>query len=516
MTYIVPERNAVIIPNTRLGDTTPSDKEFSVFPYELDTFKMLLKHGIKLPGPIRTEYPFKSRFPSPMGHQVITADFLTQRKNAMVFNEIGTAKTLSVLWAADYLMKLGKIRNVLICSTLSTLQTVWGDEIFKSMGQHSYTILHGAKATRIRRLNQEHRFYIINHDGLKTLTHWDRSDPDRAIITGSMIADRDDIDLVIVDESSQFRNQSTGRYKALKAAVGDKMLWLMSGAPMPRSPTDIWAQARLVCPHMVDRSFVRFRDRVMRQIDQYHWIPKAGWEQIIYEMIKDYSIRFTRDQCLDLPPCVTELREVPMSKQQAKAYESMKKRFVLELREGLITAANEAVKINKLLQIACGAVYTADGEAVELDCKEKLKDLKVLIEESGKKVIIYTPYKHSLRMLYDSLSKDYSVRSISGDTPVSKRRDYFHDFQNGPLQVIVAHPKCMAHGIDLTSSHTVIWWSPTDDNEIYEQASLRITRPGQTCKQTIIQLACSQVEHKVYKRLQNKQNMQGLLMSMLT
>lgn len=514
MTYVVPERNAVIVDNNRLENN--NGKEYSVFPYELDTFKYLTLKGIKLPGPIRTEYPFKSRFKVPLDHQIITADFLTQRTHAFVFNEIGTAKTLCALWAAEYLMSIGKIRSVLLCSTLSTLQRVWGDEIFKSMNPRSYTILHGAKSTRLNRISQDHRFYIINHDGLKTLTHWDRSDPDRPIITGNVFNERDDIDLVIVDESSQFRNSSTDRYKALKYAVQGRMLWMMSGSPMPKAPTDMWAQARLICPHLVDRSFVRFRDRIMRQIDQHHWIPKAGWETIIYDILKDYCIRFTRDQCLDLPPCVTVMRQVEMSGQQKKAYETMKKRLVLEMKEGLITAANEAVKRNKLLQISCGAVYTETGETVILDCKEKLKDLRILIEESGKKIIIFTPFKHSLKVLYTALEKEYLVASISGDTPVKKRNEYFYQFQSGPLQVIVAHPKCMAHGLDLTSSHTVVWWSPTDDNEIYEQASLRITRAGQTCKQTIIQMACSEAERKVYKRLESKQSMQGLLMDLLT
>lgn len=513
MTYVIPERNAVVIPKHRLG---LKGEGYEVFPYKLNIFQSLIEIGIRLPGPIRTQYSFRSRFDEPFKHQIATADFLSQKRRAFVFNDIGTAKTLSALWAIDYMMDLGFVHNVLICSTLSTLQKVWGDEIFKSMNDRGYVILHGSRESRRKKLNKEVRFYIINHDGLKTICDWDRRDPEKPFITGSWLDDRPDIDLILVDECAEFRNQSTDRYRALKWVIGDRWLWMMSGSPMPRAPTDVWAPARLVCPHLVDRSFVRFRDRVMTQFGQYNWVPKPGWEQIVFDILKDSSIRFTRDQCLDLPPCVTETRHVEMSKEQKKAYEEMRKQFRIELKNGEITAANEAVKRNKLLQIACGTVFSDDRKVAYLDCKDKFKDLGLLVDESGKKLIIYAPFRPAIQMIADKLRKQYLVATVDGSTPLSLRNRYFQEFQHGPLEVIVAHPKCMAHGIDLTRSHTVCWWSPVDDFAVYEQAGMRITRPGQTMKQTIIHLECSPIEALIYKRLKNKETMQGLLLDLLT
>ena len=193
----------------------------------------------------------------------------------------------------------------------------------------------------------------------------------------------------------------------------------------------------------------------------------------------------------------------------------MKKELVLELEKGEIVAANEGIKRLKLLQIACGAIYSDSADPIAIDVKPKLKMLLDILEEAGNKVLIFTPFKHTTRMLYKFLGKKYDVGMVTGDTGTGKRTEIFNDFQNGDLQLIVAHPQTMAHGLTLTASCTIIWWGPIDNYEYYEQAIGRITRPGQTRKQTVVQLVCSEIEKLVYKRLDSKESMQGLLLELL-
>ena len=455
-------------------------------------------------------YEFPGRF-TPFAHQLDTWDKLVRHPRFFVFNDIGTGKTLSALWAADFLQSYNRIGRVLIVTTLSTVWNVWADELFKTLPHRSFNVVHhNSKAKRTQLLAEPKDYYIINHDGIKVLEN--------------EIMQRRDITHVIVDEGAEFSNKQTDKWRALNNICGPtvsgvksyhRSLWWMTGGPTPNEPTDIWAQCRIVAFDKVPKYFSRFRDTVMYQQTKFKWLPRTGWENYIYSLLADVSVRHIRDKCIDLPDCVVEQRVCEMSTEQQSAYTQMKKELLIEMRQGLITAANEGIKRLKLLQIACGAIYDNDHIAQAFDVKPKLRMLVEAINEAGGKVIILTPFRHTTELLQKALSKRYSVGKVDGGVSVIRRREIFSSFQHGDLDLIVAHPRTMAHGLDLTTSHTIIWWSPIDGYRFFEQANGRITRPGQKHKQTIIQLICSDVERLVYKRLSTTGSMQGLLLELL-
>ena len=522
MTVIVFPGQAILVePTTNTTEVnlpgskvvTYKGKEYVALKHTLESCHLLARLGIEVVSPIRTEYEWSGQY-DPFTHQLRTAEFFANHWRAFCFNEIGTGKTMAALWAADYLMQQGKIKKAVIVSTLSTLQTVWADEIFRHMSHRTFAIVHGSEKKRTEALAQDVDFYIINHDGLKTICDWDIVH-DKKFLTDCKLDGRDDINLIIMDECAKFRNAGTDIYEAFIRCLGERGTWMMSGSPMPNAPTDIWAQAKIVCPSRVPRFFSRFRDKVMRQAGPYKWVPKKGWEDTVYEMITP-SILFTRDDCLDLPPCQFLLKKVPMSSQQDKAYKELKATFTLELEQGKITAVNEGVKRIKLIQLACGAIYDSAGETHIIPAKPKYELLEQTFYDSGRKLLVYVPFKHVLKNVHDFFIKlGVSCSMISGDVATGKRADIFHEFQHGELEVIVAHPACLAHGLTLTACNTIFWWSPLDDGEIYEQANGRITRPGQVSKQTIVQASCSPVEEAMYKNLDTKQTNQGLLLKLL-
>ena len=119
-------------------------------------------------------------------------------------------------------------------------------------------------------------------------------------------------------------------------------------------------------------------------------------------------------------------------------------------------------------------------------------------------------------MLERELSKDWTVGIVNGDVSTKKRNEIFYQFQSGDLNIILAHPKAMAHGLNLTRAHTICWWTPVDDFEILSQANARITRPGQEVNQTIIYLLGTSADKGVYKRNVKKEKTSGLLLELLT
>jgi SNF2 family DNA or RNA helicase len=509
---LVVEKSKVVVlklnnPNKVL-DSIPTAKTYEVrgmplvvVPHKIDEVKVLRNLGIKTPSPIMHYYDWPGQF-TPFEHQKHTAAFLTIDNKGLVLNDIGTGKTQSALWAADYLLRTKKIRKVLILSPLSTLERVWGDGIFTSLVHRKFTVLHGVASKRLKLLNKDVEFYICNHDGFP-------------IIAPHCI---NKFDLVIVDEAAVLRNPSTRRFKIFKKwldANPTTRLWLMTGTPTPNDPTDAWALAKLVDSPYLKHTFTAFRELVMMKIGQWKYVPRPESAEIVRHILQP-AVRYTRDECFDLPETIVQTRQVDLTAEQKKYYNQMLKTLVSEAAQGTITAVNEAVKVQKLVQIACGVVYGDDGQNIELDCSPRVNLVKEIIEEAGEKVIVFVPLTGTLHMLERELSKQYSVGVVNGEVSASKRNQIFHDFQHQKTpHVLIAHPSTMAHGLTLTSASTIIWYGPINSNEIYEQACGRIERIGKKHVSNVIHIEATDLEHRAYQRLQNKQKMQGLLLELI-
>ena len=208
-----------------------------------------------------------------------------------------------------------------------------------------------------------------------------------------------------------------------------------------------------------------------------------------------------------------ETRTVGMTKEQDKAYKEMVARLRTEADQGEITAVNEAVKMGKLVQIACGVVYANDGTEVTISANPRVEETREIVRQAEGKVIVFVPYVSSVNMVAKELSKDFSVEIIHGGVKKDERDRIFAAFQKGKEpRVLVAQPAAMSHGLTLTAASTIIWYSCVTSNEVFEQANGRINRPGQKMNNFIIMLEGTAVERRIYNRLQTKQKMQGALL----
>ena len=437
---------------------------------------------------------------------MVPSTFLVFRRNNCIFLSGNTGKTNSALWAYDYLRKVKQVNKVLVVCPLSTMERTWADAVFSTFPHLNYAVLYGSRDKRLKLLASDAHVYIINIDGVATIAE--------------ALADRPDIDLIIIDELALARNQQTTRWKVLNTICNKqtpRRIWGMTGSPTPNSPTDAWAQCKLVTPDNpeVPKYFGKFRDMVMRQVTNFKWVPRQEANEIIYRMMQP-SIRFSLDDCTDLPPQVFITRDVAMTPEQLKAYNDMLNRLSVEVANGQILAVNEAVKAGKLIQIACGAAYNTDGDTVLIPNHHRVEAVAELIEESEGKVIVFVPLTGALDYLATELSKTWTVAVVNGSTSKNDRDQIFRAFQNEEdPRVLVANPATMSHGLTLTAATTIIWYAPVYSNEVYEQACARVRRPGQKKTTVIAHVAGSAIERKVYKRLQDKQSMQGLLLEMM-
>ena len=470
----------------------------------LDEVRVLRNLGVKnVPSPITQRYDWPGRY-KPMQHQIDTAAFLTMYRRAFVFSEPGTGKTLSALWAADYLMKLGKVRRVLILCPLSIMHSAWMGDINNSVIHRSAIIAHHPKASRrIEMIQQDYEIVISNYEGLGLIADEVRADGR--------------FDLVIVDEANAYKTPTTRRWKALNSILNpNTYLWMMTGTPASQSPTDAYGLAKLVNPEGVPKFFTAWRDKVMNKLTLYKWVAKPTAKDDVFEALQP-AIRFTKAECLDLPPVVTMTREVAMTPQQAKYYNTLKTQMLVQAAGETISAVNAAAAMNKLLQISCGAAYTDDREVVEFDSAPRLSVLEEVLEETDRKVIIFALYLSIIDTISNHLTKKgIANEQIHGGVSASKRAQIIHRFQNEPSpRVLVMQPQASAHGITLTAADTVVFYGPLMSVEQYIQCCARADRKGQNSdKVTVVHIQSSPVEKRMFKALSQKVDDNGLLTDM--
>lgn len=492
-----------IIPKHRIVSRTDEGYEIAVY-WGLDEARVLKNLGVKdVPSPITKRYDWPGRY-KPMSHQVETAAFLTMHRRAFVFSEPGTGKTLAALWAADYLMRLGKVRRVLILCPLSIMHSAWMGDINNSILHRSAIIAHHPKAARrIEMIQQDYEIVITNYEGLN-------------LIAEEINADGR-FDLILVDEANAYKTPTTRRWKALNSIVKpNTYLWMMTGTPASQSPVDAYGLAKLVNPEGVPKFFTAWRDKVMNKITLYKWAPKADAKEQVFNALQP-AIRFTKAQCLDLPPVITMTREVDLTPQQAKYYNMLKDRMLVQAAGETITAVNAAAAVTKLLQISCGAAYTDDREVVEFDATPRLSVLDEVLEETDRKVIIFAMFRNAI----DTIQKHLTKRGvgndvIDGSVAASKRAKIIHEFQNyETVRVLVMQPQAAAHGITLTAADTVVFYGPLTSVEQYTQCVARADRKGQDSdKVTVVHIQSSAIEKRMFKALSGKVNDHSLLTEM--
>jgi superfamily II DNA or RNA helicase len=291
---------------------------------------------------------------------------------------------------------------------------------------------------------------------------------------------------------------------------------MMTGTPASQSPADAFGLAKLVNPDGVPMFFTGWRDSVMNKITMYKWAPRPDAKERVFNALQP-AIRFTKEQCLDLPPVMTLTREVPLTPQQVKYYNLLKEQMLVQAAGETITAVNAAASLSKLLQISCGAAYTDTKEVVEFDAAPRLGVLEEILEETDRKVIIFAMFRSSIDTIASHLTKNgIPTAQIHGDVSAGKRGQIINDFQNtSNIRVLVMQPQATAHGITLTAANTVVFYGPLMSVEMYLQCIARADRKGQNAdKVTVVHIQSSPIEVRMFKAMASKVSDHALLVGM--
>lgn len=500
------DHKALVLPyEARLANLFPSARRLGdnhiTMPHGPDETRVLRNLGIRAPAPIHHYYDWPGE--PPFKAQRTTAALLSIELRAYVLSGLGTGKTRSVLYAFDFLRRQKLVKAAVVVAPLSTLNFTWRREVFGTFPHLRVVVLHGTAAQRRKRLLEPADIYVINHDGIK-------------VIEEELAARK--FDLWVFDELTAFRNDRAARSRCAQRLSRDaNRVWGLTGTPMPKEPTDTFGQMRLITPKTAPRSFMHFRISTMTQVNQFKWVPKLGSREHVYDLMQP-AVRFSLEDCVDMPPQVEINREVTLGAKTRKLYETMVKDLAVLVGEHEITAMNAGVLRGKLMQIASGVVYDTKGDGVVVDDSDRFSILTELLDQTDRPALVFCPWRSLVEHVHAKLiTAGYNTEMVYGGTPAKERDRIFSEVQrpNTSLQAIVAHPATMSHGLNLFGANMVIWFALMDNLETYLQANARIHRPGQTAASTrVAHLYGTRIENIVLSRLRSRRSMQDALLEL--
>lgn len=472
-------------------------------------------------------HPFKME---PYAHQKKALAFALSIPCAALFMDPGTGKTFTSLAAAEIRKRQGLIDKTLVVAPASVLYTGWYRDMqkFTEMTGHILSKkkmrwtceISGKSYTRYdwacKRAEKEGSgpvpLDLLNNE-LKTLEE-KLLGSDQDIYFASIDIVRANVDLfkkinwgkIILDESTMIKNPTGKRREAMQKLGNDcQFKMILTGTPNVGNLEDYWAQMKFL-DHSLDDTIGQFRDRYIWQNPQVEWMkkPKRGAQKKIIQRIRNRCFRITKDECLDLPPRTTMVREVEPTPTIKKHYRAFHKSLYTLLEDNHeVTAFNPMTEVLRLHQIING--YVTEGLDVhEIEKTNKVKVVKEILDENpDESVIIWCIYRNDFSVLQKTFEK-YGVSTINGSTSNGDKQDEL--FSNGTNRIMLAHPKSVKFGKTWTHSTVTIFYTYSYSLEDYLQARDRNYRIGQKRKVLEYFLTSGGIEDKIIDSLMKKQD----------
>lgn len=412
---------------------------------------------------------------TPHPYQKYCIDRVVSDNAVGLFLDMGLGKTVITLTAAAEL-KCNRfaVNRILIIAPKKVAEATWSKEAAKwdHLKRLRFSLILGSQVKRIKAVNTPADIYIINRENIPWLVDYHRN--------------AWPYDMVVIDESSSFKNHRAKRFKALKMVRGHiSRLVELTGTPAPNGLIDLWAQIYLLDGGArLGKSITGFRERYFnpdqRNAQQvFTYKPKAGADAAIDRLIGDICVSMKAEDYLQLPDIVYDDIPVALDSASSKLYKKLEAEMLLTVDESTIDAGTAAVLSSKLLQLCNGAVYDDDKRVVEIhSCK--LDAFDELIESlNGQPALVFYNFQHDKDRIKSRLSKT-GLRIRELKTPEDET-----DWNNKEIDILLAHPASAAYGLNLQDGgNHVIWFGLNWSLELYQQANKRLHRQGQ--KQKVI------------------------------
>lgn len=431
----------------------------------------------------------------PKPYQVDGVKFLIEHANCGLFLDPGMGKTSTTLTAISLFRQKNAVKRVLVIAPIRPIYKVWPDEIKKwDHTRHlTYTILHGDD--KDKRLNDISDIYIINPEGLKWF-----------FAAGGM--DKIKPDMLVVDESTKFKDYSTARFKLLKPILSQfKRRLILTGEPAPNGYIDLFSQAYLMDQgQALGRYITHYRAQYFYQEpnDMYGWHLRLDADKQIQDKLRPLVMRLSAEEHLDMPELIFNDIKVDLDPKSRKIYKDFMDEFLAEIDGQFIMTPSAAAKSSKCRQVANGGVYDENKIAIHIH-DAKTQALVDLVEElAGQPLLISYEFQHDVERIKRAFPDIINMTGLTG----TRLDQAINDFNSGKLPYLLAHPMSAGHGLNLQEAcHHVCYYGLTWDLDGYHQLYKRVWRQGQPSNRVFIHriMAERTLDTQVSRRLLDKE-----------
>jgi SNF2 family DNA or RNA helicase len=460
-------------------------------------------------------YKFKTK---PYKHQLTALEKSWHKENFAYFMEMGTGKTKVLIDNLAMLYDKGKVDGALIIAPKGVVKTWYEQELPTHLPDHieNVTVLWQPNITKSQEEKLNSLFeietalhiLIMNVEALST---------DKGVKFAYKFLNSHKV-LMAIDESTTIKTPAAKRTKNI-IDLGEKAKYrrIMTGSPITKNPLDLYTQCYFLDPYLLDHaSYYSFRNRyaIMKTMHvrgrSVQVVSKFQNLSELSDVVKTFSDRVLKEDCLDLPPKNFTKRHIILTHDQRKIYEQMKKAAMAVLNGKVTTTMTVLTQLMRLHQITCGH-FTADDGTTQLIPNNRITELMNILEETEGKVIIWANYQRDVNQIIKNVTEKYGEGSIVdyyGLTPQEDRQDNIRKFQNGPkCRFLIGTPQTGGYGITLTKANTVVYYSNGYDLEKRLQSEDRAHRIGQKKNVTYIDLIAEDtVDEKIVEALRKKIN----------
>jgi SNF2 family DNA or RNA helicase len=466
-------------------------------------------------------YKFKTK---PYKHQLTALEKSWNKETYAYFMEMGTGKTKVLIDNMSMLYDKGKIDGALIIAPKGVVKTWYEQEIPTHLPNHieNVTVLWQSNINKTQQEKLETLFEIetalhilvMNVEALST---------DKGVKFAEKFL-RSHKTLMAIDESTTIKTPTAKRTKnIIDLGTTAKYRRIMTGSPVTKNPLDLYTQCYFLDPYLLDfASYYAFRNRYAimktmhvrgRSIQVVHKFQNLSE---LSDIVKRFSYRVLKEDCLDLPPKNWIKRHITLSKEQQKVYDQMKKTALATLNGKVTSTMTVITQLMRLQQITCGHFVADDGTTQEIK-NNRITELMDVLDEIEGKAIIWGHWQKDIQNMVDEIEKVHgpgSVVSYYGLTPQDERQDNIRKFQSDPrCRFLVGTPSTGGYGITLTAANTVIYYSNGYDLEKRLQSEDRAHRIGQKKNVTYIDIIAEKtVDEKIQESLRKKINIASEVM----
>ena len=332
--------------------------------------------------------------------------------------------------------------------------------------------------------------------------------------------------MLAVDESTAIKSPKARRTKALiKIGRLAKYRRILTGFPVTQSPLDLWAQCNFMDENLLGdcgNNYFQFQYRYSimkkRTVGSHSFNLVVGYRNLedLSGLLKTFSSRITKDECLDLPEKVYTQRNVTLTPEQKRIYSDIKEFALAQINDTeFMTTPNIMTQLLRMQQVLSGHTKSDYGELIEIE-DNRLPELLSCLEEADGKSIIWSRFRYDVQRITKELNKVYGLGSAVdyyGDTTDEDRVTAVERFQNGDAKFFIGNPQTGGYGLTLTSAQNVIYFSNSFDLAVRMQSEDRAHRIGQRNTVTYIDLISEgTIDEKIVKALRGKMDIASQVM----